>query len=337
MLNCCKNVLRYSTKFPIFVLVYLSDIQFTIFEFRILLIAMYKLDKINTTDVSKLKTEIEQKTTFTLNRCELNIFETHKKAENVKLSFGGFTITSMLRGKKIIHSNEDYGFNYVPGETLMLPASAEMVIDFPEANYSNPSQCTALVIEDAYLQKQLEYINELFPRDTEFSNVWNINPNQFFLQNDEKIASLSSRIIKLFSGNDPMKDILVDLKLKELVLSIMRLQNYQFVENVSAPKSNINERFKAVVEYIKRNITANINAMELSKMAYMSKSVFYRTFTHEFGIPPNRMILNEKIKYAKTLMLNTNFTISEVCYETGFSDPNYFARVFKKNRRDYAD
>jgi AraC-like DNA-binding protein len=291
---------------------------------------MYQLGKFNTTHISKLKTEIEQKTTFTLNKCELNIFETHKKAENVKLSFDGFTITSMLRGKKIIHVNDANGFEYVPGETLMLPSASEMVIDFPEANYSNPSQCTALVIDNSYLQKQLEYINDLYPRDTEFGNYWNINPSQLFLQNDEKMALLSTRLIKIFSSNDPMKDVLVDIRLKELVLSIMRLQNFNHLDNPLIKVNKANERFKAVVDYIKKNIKSDINSLDLSKLAYMSKSVFYRAFTNEFGIPPNKMILIEKIKYAKKLIASTNYNLSEICYESGFSDPNYFSRVFKK-------
>jgi AraC-like DNA-binding protein len=291
---------------------------------------MYQLGKFNTTHISKLKTEIEQKTTFTLNKCELNIFETHKKAENVKLSFDGFTITSMLKGKKIIHVNDANGFEYVPGETLMLPSASEMVIDFPEANYSNPSQCTALVIDNSYLQKQLEYINDLYPRDTEFGNYWNINPSQLFLQNDEKMALLSTRLIKIFSGNDPMKDVLVDIRLKELVLSIMRLQNFNHLDNPLIKVNKANERFKAVVDYIKKNIKSDINSLDLSKLAYMSKSVFYRAFTNEFGIPPNKMILIEKIKYAKKLIASTNYNLSEICYESGFSDPNYFSRVFKK-------
>src|SRR6218665_600031 len=149
---------------------------------------MYKLGQFNTTDLSKLKTDIEHRSTFTLNKCELSIFETHKKAENVKLSFGGFTITSMLRGKKIIHDSNNASFDYLPGETLMLPSTAEMVIDFPEANYTNPSQCTALVIDNDYLERQMEYINEMFPRDDEFDAAWELNPKQFFLQNDDNIA-----------------------------------------------------------------------------------------------------------------------------------------------------
>ncbi|MCC6372920.1 MAG: AraC family transcriptional regulator N-terminal domain-containing protein [Bacteroidia bacterium] len=291
---------------------------------------MYQLDKINTTRVDKLKTEVEQRTTFTLNRCELNIFETHRKAENVKLSFEGFTITSMLRGKKILKLDEEKQMNYIPGETFILPSAKEMVIDFPEANYSNPTQCTALVIEDAYLKKQLDYINETFPRHEESGNEWQLSLNQQFLQNDEMIVSLGNRLIRIFSGNDPMKDILVDIKLKELVLSIMRLQNFSQLDSQDFMALKVNARFKAVADYIRRNITADISVSELSNIACMSKSVFYRSFTNEFGIPPNKMILTEKIKYAKQLMDSNTVKIKEVCFASGFSDPNYFSRIFKK-------
>jgi len=292
---------------------------------------MHKINPYSLSEVSKLRTEVEQKTVFALNKCELNIFETHKKAEHVKLSFEGFTITSMLRGKKIIYEDNAEPFSYTPGETFMLPANQEMVIDFPEADYSNPSQCTALVIENDYLQKQLEYINELFPRDKENSMVWNLNPNQFFLQNDDKIAAISNRLLKLFSSDDPMKDVLVDIKLKELVLSIMRLQNFNFADvSESAGHKHTNQRFKAVVDYIRQNITSTIHISELSRIAYMSKSVFYRAFNNEFGLPPARMILNEKIKHAKLMMANENARIKEVCFALGFSDPNYFSRAFKK-------
>lgn len=291
---------------------------------------MYYLDKYTTTKIDKLKTEVEQRTTFTLNRCELNIFETHKKAENIKLRFDGFTVTSMLRGKKILKMEDNSTMNYVPGETFMLTSSTEMVIDFPEANYSNPSQCTALVIEDDYLKKQLQYINENFSKDRDDAADWGLDYNKLFLQNDEKIAVLGNKLMKLFSSNDPMKDILVDIKLKELVLSIMRLQNYKLISDTDGLIDKRNSRFKAVVDYIRKNITTNITAKELSAIACMSKSVFYRNFINEFGLPPNKLILNEKIKYAKTLMNSDNIKIKEICFASGFSDPNYFSRQFKK-------
>lgn len=282
-----------------------------------------------TTSPDKLKSEVEQKTCFSLDRCELNIFETHKQVNNVHLQFDGFTITSMLRGKKVLHENDiQVQKHYLPGETYLIDNMTEMIIDFPDADMSNPTQCTALVIENSYLENQINYINEMFPRDREMGQSWQMNLNKLWLQNDENIALLSNKIIKLFTSNDPLKEILIDIKLKELVLSIMRLHNYSQVQEAETPKSN--ERFKAVLDFIRRNITNEIQTSELSKIACMSKSVFYRTFLNEFGVPPNQLILNEKIKYAKALLTNENILIKEVCYALGFSDPNYFSRAFKK-------
>ena len=289
---------------------------------------MFELGPQPLTDLRKLKTDVEHKTTYALDRCELNIFETHKKAEKVKLRFDGFTITSMLRGKKVIHTN-DAPFHYLPGQTLMVPSTENMLIDFPEANFHSPSQCTALVIDNSYLHKQLEYINDSFPRDREYGMEWKLNPDAFFLQNDEQIAVLGNKLIRLFSGSDPLREILIDLKLKELLLSILRLQNFCAL-NVSGQNQVVSDRFLAVVEYIRRNASGEIQIQALSKMACMSKSSFYRTFTNEFGISPNKMIILEKLRLAKSMLASDAVAIKDVCFAAGFSDPNYFSRIFRK-------
>jgi AraC-like DNA-binding protein len=283
---------------------------------------------IPTTPLHQLKTDVEQRTCFSLDRCELNIYETHRKIDDVHLQFGGFTITSMIRGKKVLHEEGiEQPKSYLPGESYILSSKANMVIDFPEASLYNPSQCTALVIDDAYWMKQLEYINELFPREKYTNQVWQWDAQTLWLQNDEEVARLSNVLIRLFSGTDPMKDVLIDIKLKELMLRFLQLQHYnELIEE----KSNGNGRFNTVLDYIRKNITGNFASGELSKLACMSKSVFYRAFVQEFGMSPLQLIVSEKMKYAKALLANNNVQIKEVAYSLGFSDPNYFIRVFKK-------
>lgn len=287
------------------------------------------IENVATTPLRKLREEVEQKTSYVLDKCELNIFETHHKAEKVRLTFDGFTITSMLRGKKVLHG-EDASKDYLPGETFLIDATTEMVIDFPEANYFNPTQCTALVIDEDYLKKQIDYLNEMNRPHEEWSSPWNLDLNNVWLRNDEAIAQLSSRMLRLFSGNDPLKEILVDIKLKELMLCIMRLKNFNQLCNDHPGTSLVNDRFKAVVEYIRRNLTSPIQPAELSKMACMSKSVFYRAFLNEFGVPPTKLILVERIRQAKAMLATENMKVKEICFALGFSDPNYFSRAFKK-------
>jgi AraC-like DNA-binding protein len=64
-------------------------------------------------------------------------------------------------------------------------------------------------------------------------------------------------------------------------------------------------------------------------MAYVSKSNFFKMFKDELGTSPNEFILQERINRAKELLASQN-SIKETAYQTGFSDANYFTRVFKQ-------
>lgn len=278
---------------------------------------------------SQITTDVEYRRSFALEHCELNVFETRKHTKDVHLEFGGFTITSMLRGKKLLHDRTDGStLEYVPGYSVVVPANGTMDIDFPEATPWAPTQCTALVIDAKHIEKQLDELNERHPKDAE--HHWTLNGSRSFLRNDAQMAELSNRMVRILSGTDPLKDIMAELLVKELVLSIIRSQNREDILAWEGPSDPWNTRFKAVIEYIRRNLTEPISVTRLCELACMSRSAFYRAFTDQFGIAPNQMILHERITFAKQLLADPFTNVKEVCYASGFTDPNYFIRMFKK-------
>lgn len=277
---------------------------------------------------------VEHRDKFNLDFCELNVFETRQKAEDFHLSFEGFTVTSMLRGKKIMHLEGMDPFEYVPGETVMAMPDSLMRIDFPEAEIHQPTQCTALVIDEAYLRKSIADINAQTVVQDSYTKEWRIDSSDLILKNNREFVRISTRMLEVLTSPDPFKDFKADLVLKEMVLNLLRLQNYNRLQRTATTQSNTSP-FHAVLSFIHTELTSDIRVEDLCRIACMSKSSFYRAFTEEYGISPKQLILEERLKFSIRLMEEEpEMSLKEIAYASGFNDPNYFARAFKKFKGD---
>ena len=288
----------------------------------------YTLDQVKLSASESLQTLVENRTSYTLERCELNVFETYTESYKVPLTFNDFVITSMLRGKKVMHLFDKKGFDYFPGQTVIVPPAVTMEIDFPEATNLNPTQCIALAIDQEQIQKTIVYLNEFFPKEGS-NEKWLLNYDEYHFYNNEEIAYLINKVIRICSERTKEKDVLADLTLKELLVRIMQTQN---LKTISDDGYNLNQNPLAfVLNYIKSNLNEKISINSLSDKACMSKATFYRLFKRELGISPNDFILTEKINKAKLLLAQPGAKVASISYELGFSDANYFIRAFKKN------
>lgn len=285
----------------------------------------HKLDLVKLSSAESLQTLVENRTSYNLERCELNVFETYTESYKVPLTFNDFVITSMLRGKKVMHLNEKKEFEYLPGETVIIPPSETMRIDFPEATDLNPTQCIALAIDNHQIKQTIKYLNEYFPKES-IHEEWKLNYDEYHFYNNEEIAYLINKVIKVCSDTSREKDVLADLTLKELLVRIMQTQNL----NVLQGDALNNNPLAYVIGYIKSNLNEKISIESLSNKACMSKATFYRLFKKELGVSPNDFILAEKMKKAKEMLLRPGIKIAAISYELGFSDANYFIRAFKK-------
>ena len=268
---------------------------------------------------------VENQTKFNLNNCEFSIYETHKAAFDVKLHFETIAFTAMLRGKKHMKIDHKTGyFDYYPGESVLVSPGETMVIDFPEAD-ETPSQCISLSLNPEFIESSLNHLNYHLPKVDETSR-WNIELDEYFLFNNQSLASATNNIMRIAMDDNSQKDIMADFALKELLIRLMQTQARSMVEkNIVKNKSRIG----FAVDYIKKNLHQKLSIDSIAKMAYVSKSNFFKMFKDELGTSPNEFILQERINRAKELLANQN-SIKETAYQTGFSDANYFTRVFKQ-------
>ncbi len=288
------------------------------------------IHKIDLTPPKQLQTLVENRRVFNLNNCELNIYESYQKAFGVPLAFKDLVITSMVTGKKVMHLANHPDFAYLPGETVILPANQPMVIDFPESTHANPTQCIALMVNSEYVRDTMEYLNNSYNTDSDDSHEWNIDFSQYHFSNDAEIAETINKIIRNCSSGDKAKNIYADLSLKELLVRLVQSQYLKRVELDKDEKKNFS-RQHFLLDYIHNNLTEKLGVDTLSRKAYMSRNEFFKWFRQQFGISPLEYINRERIKLAKQLLSSQHTTVTETAYQCGFTDVNYFVRLFKKS------
>ena len=66
----------------------------------------------------------------------------------------------------------------------------------------------------------------------------------------------------------------------------------------------------------------------LAEVSGVSEAHFARSFKRAFGVPPHRYLLTRRIEQAATLLRDTDFSITEIAFATGWESLGTFGRIF---------
>jgi AraC-like DNA-binding protein len=95
------------------------------------------------------------------------------------------------------------------------------------------------------------------------------------------------------------------------------------------PESRTLLRIGAAIGYLKGHFHEPIHLNQLVQIAGMSESSLLRAFKQATGRTPIEYLLHLRIQRAHELLLRTDLNITEIAFETGFNDSNYFSRQFR--------
>lgn len=90
------------------------------------------------------------------------------------------------------------------------------------------------------------------------------------------------------------------------------------------------EFVKQLLDWLEEHYTdANIKIENMLENSSLSRTSFYNKVKSLTGLSPKELISDFRFKKAIMYLENTNTTIQEIAYKTGFNDPVYFTRTFK--------
>lgn len=138
-----------------------------------------------------------------------------------------------------------------------------------------------------------------------------------FNENDEKIKEYIQKIKHLSED---------ELQASSTIL--LSLAKYAVSERLVSVRK---EKFTSDLEqYLEEHLSdSEIRINDLSKYLHMSRTNLYNAAEKYLGMGIARFIKLYRIEKAKTLLIESDDSITEIAYKVGFSDYNYFCRVFK--------
>ena len=83
-------------------------------------------------------------------------------------------------------------------------------------------------------------------------------------------------------------------------------------------------------KYIRENFQKELTLDEVSKIVDISPYYFSKLFKQETGENFIEYLTKIRMKNAEMLLRDSHYSIKEVCIMSGYGDPNYFRRIFKK-------
>jgi transcriptional regulator GlxA family with amidase domain len=67
----------------------------------------------------------------------------------------------------------------------------------------------------------------------------------------------------------------------------------------------------------------------LARVSGVSEAHFARSFKQAFGVPPHRYLLTRRVERATALLRDTELSITEIAFQTGWNSLGTFGRTFR--------
>ncbi len=171
---------------------------------------------------------------------------------------------------------------------------------------------------------------DLSPYDTNPFSVSNL-PAFVDVPPDGQIPKLFETLTQLLTSRKLSSELQVKSVLFSLLAEYIRLATPES-DSVYFKKDPKSER---LLKYIQRNLDKDLSNGALAAHMHMSLRSFIRYFEEITGYTPAKYVMLVRMMTAKTLLEESDLSVSDIMYRIGIDDLSAFSKMFKK-RYDFS-
>lgn len=205
------------------------------------------------------------------------------------------------------------------GDLVIVPIGEIHKSTYPETGYSE-----RFVV--SFRENNLGWINEILGEEMVKQSL-NMGVISIPDKRRDYVESLMYKMLFESEGQDILSPAFIKTGLIELLLFIIRCRRYE--ENVIKEIDVDNQLMQEIATYIYDNYDKRISLDDMSRKFHISRSYLSKKFKAITGFGFKEYLINVRIKNACAMLLETNKSITDIAFECGFNDSNYFGDAFR--------
>lgn len=163
-------------------------------------------------------------------------------------------------------------------------------------------------------------------------------PNYIQTDKHKKYLELFKKMLRYYDTALETDEIILHSLILRLIYDLINdSQKLQFREKVKSNNYSVVER---VMNYVQENLASDLSLKRIAAYAGFSPVYFHNCFKASTGLTFREYVEEQRIKKAANMLITTDYTLTEIAYECGFSSQSYFSYAFKRKKkvtpREYA-
>jgi len=146
------------------------------------------------------------------------------------------------------------------------------------------------------------------------------------LPNTPDIESLFQSMVPYFDSTVKPTEKLMNLKLQEGVYSLLNID-----KNFYSCLFDFTEPWKIdILDFLDSNYMYNLSIEDIANYTGRSLATFKRDFKKVSPLPPQKWLIEKRLKVARDKIQNKKSKVSDVYLDVGFKNLSHFSNAYKK-------
>ena len=159
-----------------------------------------------------------------------------------------------------------------------------------------------------------------------------INFRTHFARDDERLARLARDLADELTSAEAGQEVVIAALVEQLLVHLLRRHaNARRADEMELSRAGlVDRRIRRAVELMHAHLDRDLPLEEIAAEAHLSPFHFARLFKKLAGATPHAYLANLRAARARSLLAETDLSVTQVGARVGYASPSHFAKAFRQ-------